>query len=575
MEKQCRFCGRPVKHGDICDYCSELLCEICGERLSRGYCSVCGRLVCDEDSRMVGFARICIDCINENPNLLSYDYLKRRYFDLSSLNVEPVEFRRVFAFGHRDVFCGDSIYVHIGLDDLDSPYGMCTTYAGAVLVSELSQFGVEFMDYPLLIRLNPNIPFKTRGNAAVAIRIRTSPEVYEKLKNVVFTALKDLAHIFFRKTQPGVVFYVSDEYKLDRLLNSIYVDALRGIVTIKGLKKQLNQIRVGYIEIYSISNDMGRGAIGAISAIGSALDDYTFELLAYRRYGRLNENRYIDVDSVVKMDKKLWPYVFDSLDGNRMLIAPTGPDPVLFGIRGEYPEKLIEAFDMTRHEDISLWCIFRTNQATGSHIKPVSSLKDAYPYETVMVRVIVDSVHRLNDKVVLNAIAENTPIVAYIYKIQRPLQSIAMKLKKGDKIIIVIAITSKNNGVIEGNLEEFIPLELSEEIVYRNPPCPVCCARLKKKGKNEMYCRKCHFRFKGIFKIAIKKHDRDIHTKRRYLPPPRAHRHLTLPNERIYFRAKKIMEKEKPYLINKFFGREKIPMESIVATKRIDEPRIT
>ena len=31
----------------------------------------------------------------------------------------------------------------------------------------------DFVDYPLLIRLNPNIPWKTRGNAAVCLRLRT------------------------------------------------------------------------------------------------------------------------------------------------------------------------------------------------------------------------------------------------------------------------------------------------------------------------------------------------------------------------------------------------------------------
>ena len=54
--------------------------------------------------------------------------------------------------------------LHIGLDDTDSPEGGCTTYIGARLVEELDALGVRFTDYPNLLRLNPNVPWKTRGN---------------------------------------------------------------------------------------------------------------------------------------------------------------------------------------------------------------------------------------------------------------------------------------------------------------------------------------------------------------------------------------------------------------------------
>lgn len=60
----------------------------------------------------------------------------------------------------------------IGIDDTDSNDGMCTTYLGALLLDELQAYGT-LETLPLLIRLNPTIPYKTRGNAAVALKIRT------------------------------------------------------------------------------------------------------------------------------------------------------------------------------------------------------------------------------------------------------------------------------------------------------------------------------------------------------------------------------------------------------------------
>jgi tRNA(Ile2)-agmatinylcytidine synthase len=46
--------------------------------------------------------------------------------------------------------------MHIGLDDTDSVRGGCTTYIAALLAVELERLGAVFLDYPLLVRLNPN-----------------------------------------------------------------------------------------------------------------------------------------------------------------------------------------------------------------------------------------------------------------------------------------------------------------------------------------------------------------------------------------------------------------------------------
>lgn len=62
--------------------------------------------------------------------------------------------------------------MHIGLDDTDSTRKGCTTYVAALLVEKLQKLGANFIDYPSLIRLNPNVPWKTRGNGALCLRIQ-------------------------------------------------------------------------------------------------------------------------------------------------------------------------------------------------------------------------------------------------------------------------------------------------------------------------------------------------------------------------------------------------------------------
>jgi len=60
--------------------------------------------------------------------------------------------------------------VWIGIDDTDSKEGGCTTYICYTIVRKLIENGIDIIGYPRLVRLNPNIPWKTRGNGAVAIR---------------------------------------------------------------------------------------------------------------------------------------------------------------------------------------------------------------------------------------------------------------------------------------------------------------------------------------------------------------------------------------------------------------------
>src|SRR6266508_469541 len=58
----------------------------------------------------------------------------------------------------------------IGVDDTDSLRGMCTTFLATELVRELTQ-EYDLIGYPRLVRLNPNIPWKTRGNGAICLRV--------------------------------------------------------------------------------------------------------------------------------------------------------------------------------------------------------------------------------------------------------------------------------------------------------------------------------------------------------------------------------------------------------------------
>ena len=79
----------------------------------------------------------------------------------------PSEFSTALSAGSLKPMQGMSYL--LGIDDTDSRFGHCTTHLGYLIVCELARIGCTFSTYPRLVRLNPNISFKTRGNAAVCI----------------------------------------------------------------------------------------------------------------------------------------------------------------------------------------------------------------------------------------------------------------------------------------------------------------------------------------------------------------------------------------------------------------------
>ena len=79
-------------------------------------------------------------------------------------------------------------------------------------------------------------------------------------------------------------------------------------------------------------------------------DDHTYELILYRRPGRCGTPRAVDPASVKEMEHQTFPHTFNSYDheSERVLITPTGPDPVR---AGEAVEADAPAFDHIETEE--------------------------------------------------------------------------------------------------------------------------------------------------------------------------------------------------------------------------------
>jgi len=572
MANRCPLCGREkLGNEKYCEYCQHFICELCGERLSKGYCAICGSLICEEDSKMVGYARICKRCLKKYPELENPLKLKNFVKERSKFFTKFTKPKPELLIKVGDINqAKKEVFMFIGIDDTDSPYGMCTTLVGAKLAYFLIKL-VKFVDYPRLVRLNPNIPSKTRGNASISLRFLTSVGEIENVIEKVLEVVSRNTHVEFKKTSTVVSFYINTEYAINKQFYEIYKQAVKDVITPRMVIEKIKNITKGALRVYTFGKE--NGIVGSISAIGAIFNDYTFELLAYRKEESYGKERIIDINTVIDMDKKFRKHTFNNIYGSRMLIAPKGPDPVLFGIRGDLPDKLIEAFLMLKHEDISLWCLYKTNQGTGEHIIEIDDIEEARPYQTISFSAIVKGIQKEDDKVILNSVKNGWDIKIYVYKPHKYLRGFIEKLEKGDELKIVGNVTKREDGFLEINLEEFKPLFLMPKEKMINPICPKCGKTMKKKGENYYKCKNCKFTINYDRKLVILEKRTDLQIGKRYLPPPTAHRHLTMPQSREEFRALKLSGKLKIPLIKPFVGKNKKGLK-ISKADYVDEPRI-
>ncbi|RXA20818.1 DUF1743 domain-containing protein [Methanosarcina sp. MSH10X1] len=411
----------------------------------------------------------------------------------------------------------------IGIDDTDSNDGMCTTYLGALLLDELQAYGtVETL--PLLIRLNPTIPYKTRGNAAVALKIRT--DCPEKIRAHVVSRIEELAHMECEKTNPGTVFILEKDYeRLSPVLKSFLEKAIRDVIEIKEAKNLILEFGIS-----SKGFKNGRGLIGALAACGAMLNletwDHTFEHLAYRQKESWGTPREVEKESFFEADRKTYPGTWDTVDiKNRLVVCvPHSADPVLFGIRGENPAIVTEAAALIRAEPVERFAVYRTNQGTDMHLLSVSSIAYIQDMHSYRLEGVVSGTPRtisgghvifpIRDK-------EGNEIDCAAFEPTKNFRLLIRKLRPGDRVALSGSVSS---GTL--NIEKIEVKAIASLYKEENPECPNCGKHMKSSGQVQGFrCKKCGTHAASKLTCEVK---RDL-TTGLYEVPPCARRHLAKP----------------------------------------------
>ncbi len=407
----------------------------------------------------------------------------------------------------------------IGLDDTDSKRYGCTTYVGALLLQSLKAAGYNVIGYPRLVRLNPNCPYKTRGNAAIAIAVET--DKIEPIEDIVIRIIENNSDLQAEGTDPGAVLVVGEP---SQSLREYYWHVVRDLSTIEEAEKIAKENNVSLLRWKA-----GRGIIGAIAAIGADLTlGKTYELIAYRKKEYWGTIRLVDPESVWEMDKATYPLTFDNIDKEtgEIRITPHTPCPVLLGIRGVTPNIVEEAYKILKIlEPVEFYVIFETNQATDAHLQ-LAKIKDVKDSVSVIIDGVVKSKpsFTIGGHVFFRLEDGTGEITCAAYEPTKKFRHIIVELEPGDRVTVYGAVKKKPQGLTL-NLEKIHIKSLTELYLVKAPKCSVCGRRMEKIGKTGYMCRKCKV---SLSEPEIVKIERKI-SPGVYEVPASARRHLSKP----------------------------------------------
>ncbi|MET1127926.1 MAG: DUF1743 domain-containing protein [Thermoproteota archaeon] len=368
----------------------------------------------------------------------------------------------------------------IGLDSFDTAFAGCTTHFASLLIHLLARDGLHPADYPWLVRLNPAVPWKTRGNGAVSLIFYGDRGDASKIVLRVKELTK--AYMIDRTGKASLVILkmpLDDPAEaLDRrqrCLEEVYRRALRKPVPHDMAAACLGRLSENTVFAF---NPEARGLVGALAALGASWsDDYTYELIVYRKVSFWHIGRVIDPLSVIEYDLATRPLTFMNYDYelSRILVAPHGYDPVLYGVRGENPHILLKALTMIRtKEEPSHWTLFRSNQGTNAHLHK-ADLCSVRPYENPVIAGTVKEVKNIpGGHTVLRLCSESCCLPVAFYRETGRMRQAARLLRPGS--IIEVGGQAKPHGNMVTVNAEYLkvlepePAELGLEQSVITPP---------------------------------------------------------------------------------------------------------
>ena len=397
----------------------------------------------------------------------------------------------------------------LGIDDTDSPAGGCTTFTLLSVLEAAQAAGFDPIGDPRLVRLDPNVPMKTRGNAALAARfgrgrgrrrrIGSTPTGpiwsfprgdplpatdRERLVDVAWTTVLRTARVGDPGTDPVLVAMPR------RPAGSLYREAVSRLVDTVPVVREVERLG-GTIRH---TGPLG-GAVGAAAALAWPGRRATWELIAYRRPSAWGRPRRVSARAVRSAERR-FPELFACFDPDtrRLLVAPHTPCPILFGLRATRPGRLPKIAARVGSEPVDRWVVFRTNQGTGDHLVP-RAIRELRPFDAARLRGRIDGTPiRLPGGHVRFPLRgpDGATIDCLAFEPTKTLPRIVSTLVRGDRV----ELWGGRGADAAFRLEGVRLLALAPSSGPPRPPrCPGCGSRTRSLGRGRGFrCAACRRR---------------------------------------------------------------------------------
>ncbi|GAB7011827.1 TiaS agmantine-binding domain-containing protein [Halolamina salina] len=417
----------------------------------------------------------------------------------------------------------------IGVDDTDSRRrGMCTTYLAARIAERIAAAGGH-VDERLLIRLNPAVERKTRGNAALAIHTDLDAD---RAADIARDELEPLAETDDPRTSPGLVVADCEADEVPDAVRQFARDAVREMHDLDDALALADD--AGF---HTEGWAGGHGRIGALAAVGAAgaFSEWTYELIAYREFERCGTPREVDEETLFAAADDAYPDAWDTVDRGEgeAVCVPSAPGPILYGLRGDDPDALRGMAARIDSEPVERTALFRTNQGTDAHLRDaavddLADLEDGRAYRVDCV-VAGEPETREGGHVFVPIRGESgDSIAAAAFEPTKRFRDRVRALRPGDELTVCGEVSA---GTLK--LEKFAVRALNRTELT-TPICPDCGNTMESAGRDQGYrCRDCGTSAPGRVEVAV---DRELE-RGWYEVPPCARRHVAKPLVRGGFDA--------------------------------------
>ncbi|MCQ2085940.1 MAG: tRNA(Ile)(2)-agmatinylcytidine synthase [archaeon] len=425
----------------------------------------------------------------------------------------------------------------VAVDDTDSVRGNCTTFLATEIIKELSD--LDLIGCPRLVRLNPAVPWKTRGNGSLVMKFghgvgkRKFIGMIDGRELYCYDDLDsyepDYENIM-KRLAPLTEKYCEYDANAGLLISSQRSDLSfykRGVTTILS-REEIND-EISRIGALTFTTGNGRGLIGATCGLAWVPGDVTFELLAYRERNKWGTKRQYDLDSIKRMDFE-FPTTFNNWEDRRRkaAIVPSTPCPVLYGLRGDVLKDVIDAANVIETEKKYRWVVFLTNQGTDDHI--IMGARELVPNQSYLIRgkVISKAGHIEGGHVFINIDTKYGMITCGAYEPSKEFRFAFDQLVSGDEIEVMGELRDSPRTLNVEKLHVIATVRYVEKV--SNPICHSCGKRMNSVGKGQGYrCKICHTRERNA---VIRYRNRWI-VPGWYEPPVCSRRHLSKPLKRM------------------------------------------